>query len=168
MHHPNRFLNKGFRTPMLKHKKSIVVTGCLSVLMLIGLNGCQSAISSLPLIHKQDILQGNVLDKDELAQVREGMNKRQVLLVLGSPSVADPFHQDRWDYVYTLAPRGGKINQRVLTLRFENEELVSMDGDYLDILELAQEEAEEIEAEQRKREEEENIIIINKNLLHRL
>lgn len=131
----------------------LMMLACCSLAMAC-LSACQSTISSLPLIHKQDILQGNVLDKDELSQVKEGMSKRQVLLLLGSPSVADPFHQDRWDYVYTLAPRGGKISQRILTLRFEDEKLVNMEGDYLDILELAKEKAEEIEEEQRKKEEE--------------
>ncbi|GAB4195790.1 MAG: hypothetical protein Tsb002_28580 [Wenzhouxiangellaceae bacterium] len=121
----------------------------------LTLGACQSTISSLPLIHKQDILQGNVLDKDELEQVEEGMSKRQVLLVLGSPAVADPFHQDRWDYVYTLAPRGGKLIKKILTLRFEDDRLSSLEGDYLDILELAQDEAEEVQEEQRQREENE-------------
>ena len=120
-----------------------------------ALSGCQSAISSLPLIHKQDILQGNVLDKDELAEVKEGMTKRQVILVLGSPSVADPFHQDRWDYVYSLAPRGGSLSQRTLTLRFADDLLVSMECDYLDVLELAEEQAKEVQKEQAKRDEEE-------------
>jgi outer membrane protein assembly factor BamE len=136
------------------HVRTGLIIGA-SFLAMGALSGCQSAISSLPLIHKQDILQGNVLDKDELSQVREGMTKRQILLLLGSPSVSDPFHQDRWDYVYTLAPRGGDLTQRILTLRFEGEKLLSIDGDYLDIIELAQEEAKEIEEEQRRIEEEE-------------
>lgn len=119
------------------------------------LSGCQSAISSLPLIHKQDILQGNVLDKDELAEVKEGMTKRQVLLVLGSPSVADPFHQERWDYVYSLAPHGGTLSQRTLTLRFADDRLISMEGDYLDVLEIAEKQAKEVQKEQAKRDEDE-------------
>lgn len=134
-------------------KRSALFIGILA--LSLG-SGCQSLISDLPLIHKQDILQGNVLDQEDLSQVKEGMTKRQILLLLGSPSVADPFHQDRWDYVYSLAPRGGKVNKRILTLRFEGEELASIDGDYLDIIELAQKQADAVEEEQRRRDKEED------------
>jgi len=44
------------------HVRTGLIFG-VSLLAMGALSGCQSAISSLPLIHKQDILQGNVLDK---------------------------------------------------------------------------------------------------------
>lgn len=52
--------------------------------------------------HKIDIQQGNVLTKEMLEQIRVGMNDRQVLSVIGSPLIVDPFHKDRWDYVYSM------------------------------------------------------------------
>ena len=97
----------------------------LSFLLLVALTGCN-------LIYKQDIQQGNVLDDDSVAQLETGMTKRQVLVLLGSPSVQSPFHSDRWDYMNTFARRGGDPVKRVLTLRFEEERLASIEGSYLE------------------------------------
>lgn len=58
------------------------------------------------------------------------MTKRQVMVLLGTPSVASPFDQDRWDYVSTMQHRGGKITNRTLTLTFNNDVLVRTDGDF--------------------------------------
>ena len=84
--------------------------------------------SGCGLIYKQNIQQGNALEQEDLDELYEGMNKRQVLFVLGTPSVMDPFHQDRWDYVQTFSRRGGDIVKRTVTLRFENDLLTDIIG----------------------------------------
>ncbi len=80
------------------------------------------------LIYKQNIQQGNALEQDDLDELYEGMNQRQVLFVLGTPSVRDPFHPDRWDYVQTFSRRGGDMVQRTVTLRFEDGLLTEIAG----------------------------------------
>jgi len=104
--------------------------------LIVSLSGCG-------LVFKADIQQGNVLDADDIERVELGMTKRQVLLLLGSPSVSDPFHQDRWDYVSSYAPRGSSDQElRQLRLDFNRDELVSITGDYLDSLTVAGDAAE--------------------------
>ena len=49
------------------------------------------------LIYKQNIQQGNAIEQDDLDELYIGMNQRQVLFVLGTPSVKEPFSQNRWD-----------------------------------------------------------------------
>ncbi len=90
------------------------------------------SLAACGLVYKQDIQQGNVLDEDNVAQLELGMTKRQVTVLLGSPSVHSPFHADRWDYMNTFARRAGTPVKRVLTLRFENDRLASVEGSYLD------------------------------------
>ena len=84
--------------------------------------------SSCRLIYKQNIQQGNAIEQEDLDELYEGMNKRQVLFVLGTPSVMDPFHQNRWDYVQTFSRRGGNIVKRTVTIRFENDLLTEIIG----------------------------------------
>lgn len=84
--------------------------------------------SGCGLIYKQNIQQGNAIEQEDLDELYEGMNRRQVLYVLGTPSIMDPFHQDRWDYVQTFSRRGGDIVQRTVTLRFENDLLIEIIG----------------------------------------
>ena len=91
-----------------------------------------AALSACNLVYKQDVQQGNVLDEDNVAQLELGMTKRQVLVLLGSPSVQSPFHANRWDYVNTFSRRGGEPIKRVLTLRFEQDRLASIEGSFLE------------------------------------
>jgi outer membrane protein assembly factor BamE len=84
--------------------------------------------TSCGLIYKQNIQQGNAIEQDDLDELYEGMNKRQVLFVLGTPSIMDPFHHDRWDYVQTFSRRGSDMVQRTVTLHFENDALTEIIG----------------------------------------
>ena len=86
------------------------------------------ACSGCNLIYKQNIQQGNAIEQDDLDELYIGMNQRQVLFVLGTPSVKDPFHDDRWDYVQTYSRRGNPMVQRTITLRFEDGLLSDIGG----------------------------------------
>ncbi len=97
------------------------------------------------LVYKQDIQQGNVLDDEAVAELETGMTKRQVQVLLGTPSINSPFHQNRWDYMNTYARRGGKAEKRVLTLYFENGALASMEGSYLDEKSMAGEALDQLQ-----------------------
>ena len=39
---------------------------------------------------------------EDIEKIKLGMNKEQVLFVLGSPLIVDSFHPERWDYIYML------------------------------------------------------------------
>src|SRR5210317_94387 len=93
-------------------------------LLLISLTG-----TGCNLIYKQNIQQGNALEQDDLDELYVGMNQRQVLFVLGTPSVKDPFHRDRWDYVQTFSRRGNPMITRTVTLYFENGLLAEIEGE---------------------------------------
>ena len=96
------------------------------------------------IVYKQDIQQGNILAKEDVESLQIGMTKRQVLGLLGSPSIDDPFHQDRWDYVATFAPRGANMDRTRLTLRFQQDKLAKIEGDYLDSMNIARRAINEI------------------------
>ena len=76
-------------------------------------------------VYRLNIAQGNVIKEDDLAQLEVGMTKNQVRFLLGTPMVDDPFHMDRWDYVYYLKiGREDAIAKRWVSVFFE-EQLVS-------------------------------------------
>ena len=83
------------------------------------------------MLYKQPIYQGNLLEKANVDQLQEGMSKQQVLVLLGSPSISDPFHHDRWDY--TATQRVGRIGHtevKNLTLHFQGDTLANWEGEY--------------------------------------
>ncbi|RDI99548.1 outer membrane protein assembly factor BamE [Dyella solisilvae] len=88
------------------------------------------SLASCRLIYTPDVQQGNLLDKKNVDQLQPGMTKRQVLVLLGSPSVDSPFAQNQWNYVSTQQHRGGDIKIHTLTLTFNNDSLVRTDGDF--------------------------------------
>ena len=102
----------------------------ITALFAIALAGCG-------LVYKVDVYQGNLLDPDAVAQVKPGLNKRQVHSLLGSPSVEDTFHDSRWDYISTLSRRGATTEVRSLVLIFDGDTLASVDGDFLENDDLA-------------------------------
>jgi outer membrane protein assembly factor BamE len=88
------------------------------------------SLASCRLVYTPDVQQGNILTKEAVAQLKPGMTKRQVIVLMGSPSVASPFDHDRWDYVSTQQHRGGEIKIRTFTLTFNNDTLVRTEGDF--------------------------------------
>ena len=81
-------------------------------------------------VYKTPVQQGNVLVQKDVDEVKPGMSKRQIAIILGTPAIADPFNQDRWDYVNTFK-LDGKIDEiKRLTLYFENNQLVKTEGNY--------------------------------------
>ncbi len=114
--------------PISTHHRTtpLWLTALFAFVLVLGLGGCADWV------YRQDIQQGNVLDEEDLNQLELGMSKTQVAVLLGSPSVASPFHADRWDYVNTYATRGQAFVSRTLTLIFADDALVSIEGNYLD------------------------------------
>ena len=87
--------------------------------------------SGCGLMYRQPIYQGNLLEKSAVDQLQAGMDQRQVMTLLGTPSVRDPFHHDRWDYVASRRTgRTGKPVVKNMTLYFESETLARWEGEY--------------------------------------
>ncbi len=53
-------------------------------------------------VYRASISQGNLVKQEDLDQVEIGMTRNQVRFLLGTPMIDDPFHKDRWDYIYYL------------------------------------------------------------------
>ncbi|MET0518658.1 MAG: outer membrane protein assembly factor BamE [Burkholderiaceae bacterium] len=77
--------------------------------------------------YRIEVVQGNVLTKEQVAKVKPGMSRTQVRDLLGSPLLADVFHGDRWDYVFTIRRQGAPYQQRKLVAWFDGEQLKSLD-----------------------------------------
>ena len=77
--------------------------------------------------YKVEVVQGNVITSEQAAAVKPGMNRAQVRDVLGSPLVADVFHVDRWDYVFTIRRQGAEPQSRRVVVRFEGDLFKSID-----------------------------------------
>ena len=73
-------------------------------------------------VFKANISQGNIVEQEDLDQVTVGMTRSQVRFLLGTPMIDDPFHRDRWDYVYYLkVGRKDTTGKRWVSILFEGD-----------------------------------------------
>ncbi|SJM91748.1 Outer membrane protein assembly factor BamE [Crenothrix polyspora] len=102
----------------------------LSVSASLTLTACSTVFSYLP-VYTIDIQQGNIVDQAMVDQLQPKMTKRQVLYILGSPMLADAFHQNRWDYLYSEQRNGEDRQQKKITLFFDDaEQITGIQGDF--------------------------------------
>ncbi len=115
-------------------RQTTALNKSIRLALIIGLVGIVSACSiprlQFPGVYKIDIQQGNIITQEMIDQLRPGMTKRQVIFVMGTPLVRDPFNQDRWDYIYSYQPGGGVRGQEGVTMYFENDLLTHFTGDF--------------------------------------
>jgi len=81
-------------------------------------------------VYVAPISQGNLVDQEDVDQIEEGMTRSQVRFLLGTPMIDDPFHEDRWDYVYYL--RIGRQNasfKRWVSVYFEEDRVTRVVAD---------------------------------------
>jgi outer membrane protein assembly factor BamE len=103
----------------------------LSLLTSLTLVSCSTILNNLPGVYTLEIQQGNIIDQSMIDQLRPGMNKRQVLYIMGSPMLDDVFHKNRWDYLYSDQPSGNKDRvQKQISLFFENDQITGIQGDF--------------------------------------
>ncbi|MCC6207817.1 MAG: outer membrane protein assembly factor BamE [Gammaproteobacteria bacterium] len=83
--------------------------------------GCIILITVSCTMHRVEIQQGNVITPEMIAQLKPGMSRQQVQFVMGTAPIMDPFHPDRWDYVYILTKGKEKVDHRHVTVYFSGD-----------------------------------------------
>ncbi|MCL4170063.1 UNVERIFIED_CONTAM: hypothetical protein GTU68_051346, partial [Idotea baltica] len=58
------------------------------------------------------------------------MSKQEVLFILGTPMIIDPFNESRWDYYYSRKnQRSQETTTRLITAIFDGDNLIDLQGD---------------------------------------
>lgn len=99
-----------------------------------GLSACsgfQSVGSDTFKPYVPEVVQGNVVSREQRQYLRPGMTRAQVRDVLGTPLVTNLFHADRWDYAFTIRRQGVPAQQFHLAVFFQGEVFSRVEGDEL-------------------------------------
>ena len=119
--------------------QKVLITLTLSMTLIGG--GCTSPterqeivyrpslLERLPFVYKMEVQQGNIVTQEMVDDLQPGMSRRQVRFLLGTPLMVDVFHQDRWDYVYTMRRGREPMEQKRVSLHFTDAALVRVEGD---------------------------------------
>lgn len=102
-----------------------------ALFLLLALSSSVAPLAGCSM-YRIDVQQGNVLTDEMLSNLKAGMTKRQVRFLLGTPPITDPFHANRWDYVYSYKKGGGDEERKRLTLYFDGDTLSRYESDTKD------------------------------------
>ena len=108
--------------------------GFLTLLALAGCSGVSLTPSGLKQVispYRIDVVQGNVVSKEQVEALRTGMDRQSVRDILGTPLMQSLFHGDRWDYVFTLARQGEEPQLRRVSVFFKDDRLDRFEADPL-------------------------------------
>jgi len=124
----------------------------LSVLtIVVALAACSSL--RFPGVYRIAIQQGNYLEDDMIEQLKEGLTKRQVRYIMGTPMIEDTFSADRWDYYYNVKRGDKKLRSNHFIVYFENDRLTHWEGNYTPIKKHVENEQNEALKKTKKRED---------------
>lgn len=87
----------------------------MSVLITGMLGGCLSYDLS-----RKVVQQGNILPTSKIKQLKSGMSKKQVAVLMGTSLLSPMFSKDRWDYAYTWRKGSGGMRVRTVVVYFSN------------------------------------------------
>ncbi|WP_082938924.1 outer membrane protein assembly factor BamE [Mitsuaria sp. 7] len=106
----------------------LTLGGCSQMPKFDALSVSGDKVLGLVTPYRVEIVQGNVVTKEQIAAIKPGMTRAQVRDVLGSPLLTDVFHEARWDYVFTIRRQGAAPQNRHILLSFDGDQLSKIDA----------------------------------------
>ena len=109
----------------------LCVVGVACVLSACTLPRLNFSSAAIPVLYIPEVVQGNFISREQKEFLKPGMSRQQVKEVLGTPLVASVFHDQRWDYVFTIRRQGVKPQSFALNIWFKGDVLERVTGDDL-------------------------------------
>jgi len=117
----------------LRRFQALICMG--SMLFLSGacssLDKAGSSVKGAVEPYRMEIVQGNVVSREQIAALPKGASRGQVVAVLGTPLLTSVFHADRWVYTFSLTRQGKPSQLRHVTVFFKNDQVERIDADEL-------------------------------------
>ena len=130
-HGPAEHLGGPAAFPTASMPRRLILLGTLAAgTLLAGCESLQRTDGFLGFLtpYRIDIVQGNAVTREQAALLRPGLTRLQVRDILGTPLVADPFHADRWDYIFTLRRAGTEPQRRSVVVHFDGNVVKSVEA----------------------------------------
>lgn len=116
------------RSPLSAFARAVLLA---SSVLIVGCASKDPSRTGLLEPYRIDLPQGNYLTQAMIDQIKPGMSREQVRVVLGSPLLNHVFHADRWDYVFRFRHPSGTTEQRKVTILFKEGRVTELLADAL-------------------------------------
>jgi outer membrane protein assembly factor BamE len=132
----SRFFPSPTRLPAGRSRVVPLAAAALAGLALAGCSSFNEPASIKGFVawiapYKPDVIQGNVVTIEQMNLIKPGMTRVQVRDILGTPLISDPFHAQRWDYVFTLKRQGFDDLARSFVVTFDKDAVEKIDAPQL-------------------------------------
>ena len=97
------------------------------IVICSSLSACQTQWSLGQFSYREPLEQGNLIESEQLEQVKIGMSRSEVFELIGEPVVRTPFHPQRLEYVYRLDRRDGSIESARVSVILEADKVVRVE-----------------------------------------
>lgn len=104
----------------LRPRTGLIAASLLAVALLTA---CSSGKWGFP--YRAPVQQGNWITEEQVSLLQPGMTQAQVRYALGTPTLIDMFHKDRWYYSYYFKPGYGDPVLRKFVVWFDDKGLLS-------------------------------------------
>lgn len=74
--------------------------------------------------YKVPVLQGNIIEDEDVEKLVIGQTQDQVQFILGTAVIRDPFHKSRWDYINSVQIGDEIVTEKRLTVFFDENGLL--------------------------------------------
>ena len=92
-------------------------------------DGASNRLAGIITPYQIDVVQGNVVTREQVELLAPGMPRQSVSKLLGTPLLQSLFHANRWDYVFSFRRKGEEPQLRKLTVFFSGDVLERFDAD---------------------------------------
>jgi len=106
------------------HKIAALVSG---ILIATSLTACGS-YGPYPFLYHPPVQQGNIINPAAFQMLKPGMNKAEVVNMVGEPILQTPFSPNVWHYVYTMRVKNRQTARQEITLYFSGDTLINIVG----------------------------------------
>lgn|GEM_PF-2469056 len=131
------------------HKIKYAIGFSLAATVL--LSGCSGNHWGFP--YRVPVQQGNWVTQQQVGLLYQGMTREQVRFALGSPTLTNVLHANRWDYPYYFVSPNGQAELRNFSVFFDGDFLVKWEGDTQPTVEPFQIAKEEVQLTQKEQAE---------------
>lgn len=90
------------------------------IIQILAVTFASLSLASCIHMFRPTIPQGNVIQDCQVAQLHPGLTEEQVVYLMGTPVLQNPFEPNRWYYVHTVKPGAKPRRQRYVILTFSH------------------------------------------------
>lgn len=116
-------LYANFLVDLMKLINKNTLNALVISLLIIGCSGVNFSQWRFPYMYP--VQQGNYITNGQLAQLKVGMTKDQVVYVMGHPTTQFMFESSQWQYVYQDYKNDKLVNSYIVNVNFESSGLLT-------------------------------------------